>query len=86
MNTFSAAETSFTPIILLGMSAVLSLFCIVRLWQMGGSLGERIFWTFALCLPVLGPIFFGALFRPPSVQGAGLRCAETSGVRSGAGR
>ena len=86
MNNPPAAETSVTPIILLGMSAVLSLFCIVRLWQMGGSVGERIFWTFALCLPVLGPIFFGALFRPPSVQGPGLRCAETPGVRSGAGR
>lgn len=86
MNPSPAAEPSFTPIVLLGMSAALSLFCIVRLWQMGGSLGERIFWTFALCMPVLGPIFFGALFRPPSVQGAGLRCAETPGVRAGAGR
>ena len=78
--------TPITPLIASRMIGVLSLFCIIRLWQMGGSMGERLFWTLVLLMPVLGPIFFGAFFRPPPVQSAGLRCPETPGVRSVANR
>jgi hypothetical protein len=82
----TSAESGPTPLILLSLSALLSLFCIVRLWQSGGSLFERLFWTFVLLLPVLGPVFFGAFFRPPPVQSPGLRCPETPGVRSASHR
>ncbi len=47
---------------IVGASEFIALVCVGRVWESGGSLASRIGWTIALAVPILGPIFFGAVY------------------------
>ncbi|HEY8156745.1 MAG TPA: hypothetical protein VII72_21630 [Myxococcota bacterium] len=49
---------------ILAVSEVLSLLCAGRLWRSAQPLRMRLLWTLVLVIPILGPVFFGALFPP----------------------
>jgi hypothetical protein len=56
---------------------LLGIACMVHLWRTRAPRWKRLLWTPVLFLPLLGPILYGALFRPPSVQAGGLRAGES---------
>lgn len=70
-----------TLLIVVGASEFIALLCAGRVWESGGSMASRIGWTVALAVPILGPIFFGAIhggaphgddgFPPPPEPGTG---------------
>jgi hypothetical protein len=56
----------------LGLAYVLSAACARHLWARaprrpwldGDELGKKLIWSLALAVPVLGPLFYGALYDP----------------------
>jgi len=46
-------------------SVVASLLCVVRVWRKPGALLGRLFWSAFVFVPVLGPLMFFTLYRPP---------------------
>ena len=50
----------------LAFSAGVSLLCLLHLWlRRPGSLARKAFWSIAVWLPFLGPIFYATLYRVP---------------------
>ena len=48
------------------LSGAVSFACVLHIWlRRSGSLWRKAFWTFAVWLPVLGPIFYAAFYRIP---------------------
>lgn len=64
------------PRTLLILSCLISFACIIYVWRKPGRPPEKIFWTVAVLVPVLGPLFLGAFYRPPVVQPPHLRGRE----------
>ncbi len=51
--------------------------CVVHLWRRAsGSAPKKAFWTVVVLVPVIGPLFYGALYEAPSVQDEDQRAAE----------
>ena len=52
----------------------------VHLWRRAsGSAAKKAFWTLVMFVPVMGPLFYGALYETPSVQDEDQRAAEDDG-------
>jgi hypothetical protein len=55
-----------------------SALCALHLWgRAGGGSAKKVLWTFVLLVPVLGPLFYGAMYDAPDEQEEGLRAGET---------
>jgi hypothetical protein len=54
--------------VLLGLSGLLTLACWVSLWRGRDGLGAKIAWTLLSAVPLLGPLLYGGVHDPPSVQ------------------
>ena len=58
-----------TETLLLLASALLSAACIVHLWGFKtGSVLRKAFWSLALLVPVIGPVFYAGVYRVPPKQ------------------
>ncbi len=54
-----------------------SIAMIAHLWlYRGGRPGQKLFWSLVLLAPLLGPLFYLALYVPPSVQPEHMRARE----------
>jgi hypothetical protein len=47
---------------IVGASELIALVCARRVWESRRSVATRIAWTVALAVPILGPVFFGAIY------------------------
>jgi hypothetical protein len=54
--------------IVFGVSTVIALLCLPSLWRSGRPASKRIVWTLIVFIPVLGPILYGGLFKPPPIK------------------
>ena len=46
-----------------------SLACALHLWMRArGSIGHKLAWTPLVLVPVIGPLFYGAWYAPPSSE------------------
>ena len=64
-------EPIFVLYTALGLIGIFYLIFIVRLWKLWQKqmpVLRRVSWSIVLLIPLFGPIFYGAWFRPPSVQ------------------
>jgi hypothetical protein len=68
--------------LVIGGSEAIALGCLVHLWQRPGTIARKLFWSTALFVPVIGPLFFGAFARPLPPQPEGLR-AQGLGANQG---
>jgi hypothetical protein len=61
----------------LALSLAVSVGLILHLWlRRAGSLGQKILWSVALMVPLLGALFYLALYSAPPVQPEHLRARE----------
>ena len=67
------------------LSELVSLVCLVVLWRRPDSIWKKLLWTAALTLPVVGPLLFGGLYEPPSVQPLHERAPFSDEPRGGCG-
>ena len=76
-----------TPIFLM-ICIVVSVLLILHLWiaHAGDSLGRKLLWTLILALPVAGWLFYGGLYKVPTVQPPQLRAKRTPGLGAAANR
>jgi hypothetical protein len=72
-----------TLLIIVGVSELVALVCAGRVWESGGSLASRIGWTVALAIPILGPIFFGAIYGGAPHRDDGFPPPPEPGINSG---
>ena len=74
----------WTPVIVAAAaaSALVSASLILCLWirHRRDSLFKRCLWSLVLLVPVIGWIFYGGLYQPPSVQPEDMRAKETPGI------
>ena len=61
------------PVVLFVVIAVwawISLSLVIRMWLLHRRVGaiKKLFWSLVLVVPVVGWIFYGAFFRPPSIS------------------
>lgn len=47
-------------------SELVSLFLIISLWRRGDKWWRKFFWTLIVVVPILGPLFYGGMYRLPS--------------------
>ena len=40
--------------------------CIIWLWRKADSAKKKVYWSFIAAIPLIGPIFLGAFYDPPS--------------------
>ena len=59
-------------VVIAAASEAIALWCVVNLWHSRVSMIRKIVWTLILLVPVVGPVFYGGMFEPPSVQPEGL--------------
>lgn len=53
------------PIAVLAAGALISLATLAHLWALQRApLWKKALWSIALCVPYVGPVFYGALFEP----------------------
>jgi len=71
--------------IVIGGSEAIALACLVHLWRRQGTVSHKLFWSIALIVPVIGPLFFGALWRPLRPQPEEIRAQGLSNERGGFG-
>lgn len=56
-----------------------SVLCAVHLWTRArGGTGKKVVWTFVTLVPVMGPLFYGAIYDAPAEQSEDLRAAESN--------
>jgi hypothetical protein len=65
---------------ILAVSFLFSLCCLVKLWRDQGSILAKIFWSFFVFVPLLGPLFFFVIYQPPSVKREGEQAEPTRDV------
>ena len=63
-------------------SEVIALWCMLNLWRNRASLIRKMLWTLILLSPIIGPVFYGGMFEPPSIQ-PGFRSREIRGKKLG---
>lgn len=52
--------------------------CVVHLWvRARGSVAKKLLWTPVVLVPVIGPLFYGAIYEAPSEQDDSLRAPES---------
>lgn len=78
MKEIAASEPDWSLRGILISSFVLSLCCLIKLWQRKGNIWLKIFWSGFVFVPVLGPLFFAVIYQPPAVQSEGDQCVTTS--------
>ena len=62
---------------------VISAACAAHLWARGrGSIVRKALWSPLVLLPVLGPLLYGSVYEPPSIEGEGMGSIPT-GFNSG---
>lgn len=50
-----------------GICGIASLMLLTHLWvKAGGSAVKRVLWSFVVCVPVVGWVFYGGFYEPPS--------------------
>ena len=69
-------------VVIAAASEAIALWCVVNLWRGRASKIRKMVWTLILLFPVVGPVFYGGMFEPPSVQPEGLS-QEMNGTTSG---
>jgi hypothetical protein len=58
---------------------LVSVLCALHLWARApGSAAKKVVWTFLVLVPVLGPLFYGAIYDAPGEQEEGLQAAESN--------
>jgi hypothetical protein len=85
VETTDKTSSEIAMIIILSVSLILSVLCLVRLWRRPSSTFERIFWTFLVFVPVFGPLFFAAFFRPPAELAPGEQASVNPSAFYGGG-
>ena len=56
----------------------LSVVCVIHLWTRAlGGPGKKLLWTGIMLVPVMGPLFYGAIYDVPSEQDEGARARES---------
>ena len=57
---------------------VIGVACVAHLWarRPARSVGQRLFWSVACLVPLVGPLAYGALYRPPSLLTEGEQARE----------
>ena len=75
------------PIFIAG-SIFISILLILHLWgaHPGDSTGRKLLWTLILAIPVGGWLFYGGLYKVPTVQPPQLRAKQTAGIGAAANR
>jgi hypothetical protein len=70
-------------LVVLGILELLSLVAIGHLWTRRGKdpVGRRILWSLIILVPGLGPLLYGGMYQPPSVQSPGEQANETPSAR-----
>ncbi|MCB1061327.1 MAG: PLDc_N domain-containing protein [Verrucomicrobiae bacterium] len=64
----------------LGVSLALSLWCLFHLFRSTAPWHSKLVWTLLVLFPLVGPLMFAALFRPPSPQSKDLQAPPASGI------
>ena len=54
-----------TLLIIIAFFYLFSIICLVKLWRKKTVIFAKLFWSFILLVPILGPVAYGALFKPP---------------------
>jgi hypothetical protein len=61
-----------------GVLELVSVLCALHLWTKApGSAAKKTLWTVVVLVPIMGPLFYGAIYDPPSEQDDDLRAGET---------
>jgi hypothetical protein len=60
-------------IVFTGACLPISIYALIRLWRSHGRVLAKAAWMPVALVPLLGPIFCGAFYKPPSVQPEELR-------------
>ena len=56
---------------------MVSVLCALHLWTKAqGSTAKKVLWSFVVLVPVMGPLFYGAVYDAPAEQDEDLRAAE----------
>ena len=56
---------------------LVSVLCVLHLWKKAaGSTAKKVLWSFVVLVPVMGPLFYGAIYDAPSEQDEDLRAAD----------
>ena len=56
----------------------LSAVCVVHLWTRAtGGVGKKLLWSGIMLFPVMGPLFYSAMYEAPSEQDEGDQANET---------
>jgi hypothetical protein len=67
------------PGLLFGALEAISVASAAHLWiRARGSVTRKLLWTPVVLVPVIGPLFYGAIYDPPSEQDEDLRAAESN--------
>ena len=66
-------------------SFLVSVACIFSLIRKNDSWIKKIIWIFILLIPVAGPIFYGGLYKTPSIQPNDMRAPDYDYTRYGGG-
>jgi hypothetical protein len=85
ITTDAKERATHWPIAGLGVSLVLSMLCLIRLWRRSHSIWEKIFWTAVIPFPFIGPLFFAVFFRPPPVLPEGEQASVNPSAFYGGG-
>lgn len=63
---------------IVGISEVISIFCLYRLWKGHDKTFVKLLWSLVLAIPFLGPIFYGGFHNAPAPQSDDLKAPFTS--------
>ncbi len=55
---------------------LMSLVCLWKLWKKQETILKKVGWSLVLLIPFFGPMFYGAWYRPPSIQSEDQRAPE----------
>ncbi len=56
--------------IIFGVLELISLLCLINLWRRKDTgVWPKLFWSFVILMPFIGPIFYGGFFQPPGDSG-----------------
>lgn len=64
-------------LVIVGISEIISLYCIYKLWKGCDKFLKKVLWSFILVIPLLGPIFYGGMHNPPPPQSEDLKTPFT---------
>jgi hypothetical protein len=47
---------------------LVSLLCLIHLWRKDGGLAYKLIWSVLVLIPLVGPLFYGGFYDPPSIK------------------